>query len=175
MTERHADQNQVLAVNVTRRWGEVERGITPEGDVVLGAWSPWAGRSTTVQLFDPDRIAVVMACRRGETMAVYDVDGWHWTDDHPRRRIVFHGQPSTTYAAHLNAPAPTWKVGEGIPVKLLPLNALAQGDPSRPGSEPAHHAVVGQAVIVLNEDHLTVSVPPHYTVTLTTRPQHRVE
>jgi hypothetical protein len=176
-TDGHGEPDQVLAVNVTRRWSEFEEGTSTEADVVLGEWSPWVGRSTTVRHFDPDRIAVIIACRRGETMAVYEVqpddDGrrYHWTGDEPRQRLVFHGRPSTRYAAHLTAPAPTWKAGEGTPLKLLTLDDLLEGEQPAGHDEPAQRqAVVGQAVITLNgTQNLTVSIPPHYSVTITPR------
>ncbi|MFD9038784.1 hypothetical protein [Streptomyces bottropensis] len=176
-TDGNAEPDQVLAVNVTRRWSEVEAGTSTEADVVLGEWSPWVGRSTTKRHFDPDRIAVIIACRRGETMAVYEIhpdgDGerYHWTGDEPRKRLVFHGRPSSRYAAHLNAPAPTWKAGEGTPLKLLALGDLLQGEQPQGHDEPAQRqAVVGQAVITLSgTQNLTVSIPPHYRVTITPR------
>ncbi|MFH0246173.1 hypothetical protein ACGRHY_27995 [Streptomyces sp. HK10] len=180
--EQPIGQDQVLAVNVNRRWSEVEAGRAAESDVVLGAWSPWVGRSTTIRHFDPDRIAVVVACRRGKTMAVYDVlpdeqgQRWHWTGDGARKRIIFHGRPSARYAAQMHAPAPTWKAGEGTPVKVLGLDALLQGDQpqDREASEPPQrHVVVGQAVITLSgSSHLTVSIPPEYSITVTTRAPH---
>lgn len=179
MPQQLPGPDQVLAVNVNRRWSEAEAGRTAEADVVLGDWSPWVGRSTNVRHFDPDRIAVVIACRRGETMAVYDVlpdaDGhtWHWVGDGARQRIRFHGQPSARYAAQLQAPAPAWKVGEGVPVKVLDLHDLVQGPETADRADVApeqRHAVVGQAVIALSDgDQLTVSVPPEYSVTVTTR------
>ncbi|MFD3422644.1 hypothetical protein [Streptomyces decoyicus] len=185
MPEQLTGPDQVLAVNVSRRWSEVETDPTAEADVVLGAWSPWKGRSTTLRHFDPDRIDVIVACRRGETMAVYDVlpneqgRRWHWVGDEPRRRIVFHGRPSDRYAGQLHAPAPyIWQPGEGTPVKVLRLEDLVQdAAPTAEGTiDPAQrHAVVGHAVISLaNDGHLTVSVPPEYSVTVTTRsPQDR--
>ncbi|WP_431983919.1 hypothetical protein [Streptomyces qinglanensis] len=180
MSEERPEPDQALAVNVSRRrWREITAGHGTEADVVLGAWSPWKGGSTTIRHFDPDRIAVIVACRRGETMAVYDVlpspDGqrWHWVGDGPRRRIVFHGQPSTRFAAQLRAPAPTWKAGEGNPVKVIGLGDLLQDDeaPERDNPDPQQrHAVIGQAVVALADGgHLTVSVPPEYSVTVTTR------
>lgn len=182
MPQQPPGPDQVLAVNVARRWSEVEAGRSAEADVVLGEWSPWVGRSTTIRHFDPDHIAVVIACRRGETMAVYDVlpdaDGhsWHWVGDGARQRIRFHGHPSSRYGAQLQAPAPTWKVGEGVPVKVLDLHSLVQdaATADRADVVPEHrHAVVGQAVIALADGgQLTVSVPPEYSVTVTTRTSH---
>ncbi|MGW7466950.1 hypothetical protein ACWGJT_20135 [Streptomyces xantholiticus] len=176
---KSAEPDQVLAVNVARRWTDVENDRADEADVVLANWSPWVGRSTTVQHFDPDRIAVIIACRRGRTVAVYDVHPddngrrWHWTGEEPRRRVHFHGAPSSRYAAHLAAPAPTWKAGEGTPVKILSLDDLLQGDPPAPDSQAPRHAVVGQAVVTLNgTNNLTVSVPADYSVTVTTRAPH---
>ncbi|MFJ1742623.1 hypothetical protein ACIOG4_28605 [Streptomyces microflavus] len=171
-------RDQVLAVNVGRRWGAIAAGDEAEADVVLGAWSPWVGRSTTIRHFDPDRVAAIIACRRGETVAVYDVrpdaDGrcWHWVGEEPRRRIVFHGAPSNRFAAQRGAPAPKWKVGEGTPVKLLAVDDVLQGA-EKETAAPTRHAVVGQAVVTLGDSgHLTVSVPPEYRVTVTTRAPH---
>ncbi|MEV6680714.1 hypothetical protein AB0N09_28190 [Streptomyces erythrochromogenes] len=173
------EADQALAVNVGRRWPTVEDGSAAEEEVVLGAWSPWKGRSTTLRHFDPDRIAVIVACRQGQTMAVYDVlpdhrgARWHWTGDEPRRRVVFHGAPSTRYAAQLNAPAPAWRTGEGTPVKVLALEEVLAGEQAPAGWPPTRHTVVGQAVITLSAaGHLTVSVPPEYSVTVQTRAPH---
>ncbi|WP_019061512.1 hypothetical protein [Streptomyces prunicolor] len=176
-TDGHGEPDQVLAVNVNRRWSEIEAGMSTEADVVLGDWSPWVGRSTTIRHFDPDRIAVIIACRRGETKAVYEIvpDGrgqrYHWTGDGPRRRLVFHGRPSARYAAQLGAPAPTWTQGEGTPLKLLALDDLLQGEqPEGQDESEQRQAVVGQAVITLSgTQNLTVSIPPHYSVTITPR------
>ncbi|MFI0742528.1 hypothetical protein ACH4PU_31290 [Streptomyces sp. NPDC021100] len=169
-----APRFQALAVNVSRRWSEVGSGISTEADVVLSAWSPWQGRSTTKMLFDPDRIAVVVACRGGKTMAVYDVlpdaDGnrWHWVGDGPRPRVAFHGRPSRRFAAQLGAPGRSWKPGEGTPVKVMELDDLLQGD--LPADTTARQAVVGQAVVSIDgERHLTVSVPADYSVTIDIR------
>ncbi|MEU5425856.1 hypothetical protein AB0H73_09635 [Streptomyces olivoreticuli] len=167
-------RRQALAVNVNRRWSEVGSGISTEADVVLSAWSPWHGGSTTKRIFDPDRIAVVVACRRGKTVAVYDVvpnengERWHWVGDDPRPRIAFHGRPSQRFAAQLGAPSPTWKVGEGTPVKTMELGDLLQGD--LPADTTARQVVVGQAVVSTDgERRLTVSVPADYTVTIDIR------
>ncbi|GGX53171.1 hypothetical protein [Streptomyces noursei] len=181
MPEQPTNPDQVLVVNVGRRWSEIETGQATEADVVLGAWSPWKGRSTTLRHFDPDRIAVIVAYRRGKTMAVYDIlpnergRRWHWVGDEPRKRIVFHGLPSDRYASQLHAPPPyTWQRGESTPVKVLRLEDLVQDDEASDSgaTDPAQrHAVVGHAVVSLaNGGHLTVSVPPEYTVTVTTRP-----
>lgn len=165
---------QVLAVNVSRRWSEVEAGTSTEADVVLSAWSPWLGLSTTKKLFDPDRIAVIVACRRGQAMAVYDIvpdtagKRWHWVGDQPRPRIAFHGRPSVRYAAQLAIPAPTWKQGEGTPVKVLALATLLEGD--APADTSARQVILGEAVVSSDGGrHLTVSVPADYTVTVHTR------
>ncbi|MGW1976473.1 hypothetical protein [Streptomyces sp. NPDC001889] len=173
-TEQHEPRLQALAVNVGKRWSEVAAGLSTEGDVVLSAWSPWRGGSTTSKLFDPDRIAVLVACRRGETMAVYDVtpdaagERWHWVGDEPRRRIAFHGQPSTRYAAHLGAPAPTWKRGEGTPVKVLELDTLLRG--TAPSDTSPRQIVLGEALVSTDGNRrLTVSVPSDYTVVIQTR------
>ncbi|MFI7087716.1 hypothetical protein ACIBUR_29480 [Streptomyces anulatus] len=172
-------RDQVLAVNVGRRWGAIAAGDAAEADVVLGAWSPWVGRSTKIRHFDPDRVVAIVACRRGETVAVYDVTpdtngkSWYWVGEEPRRRIVFHGAPSDRFAAQRSAPAPKWKPGEGTPVKLLAVGDLLQ-DAKKETAEPAQrHAVVGQAVITLGDSgHITVSVPPEYRVTVATRAPH---
>jgi hypothetical protein len=173
--------DQVLAVNVFQRWREIGEGKASEDEVVLGFWSPWVGTSRTNRHFDPNRIAVVLACKRGQTMAVYDVkadengERWHWDTTYEPPRIVFHGSPSRRYAAQLHAPAPTWKQGEGTPLKVLGLDEILQGDVHAPANteEPAQSYVrVGQAVVSLDGDHLTLSVPAHYTVTLTAREPH---
>ncbi|MEV1040431.1 hypothetical protein AB0J01_27830 [Streptomyces sp. NPDC050204] len=176
------DPDRVLAVNVTRRWDEIRRGIATEADVVLGAWSPWVGRSRTRKHFDPDAIAVVLACKGGKTMAVYEIrpdsEGkrWHWAPGVEPPRIVFHGRPSQRYAAQISAPAPSWAQGEGVPIKLLGLDDLIEGDGSPHEGRTAsrqRHALVGNAVVTLDgANHLTVSVPAHYTVTVTTREPH---
>nr|WP_258404863.1 hypothetical protein [Streptomyces sp. F12] len=172
--ENDATASRVLAVNVSQRWSEVEKGTSSEADVVLGDWSPWSGGSTSKMLFDPDEIAVVVACRRGQAMAVYDVvpneqgRRWDWVGNGPRRRIVFHGQPSRRYDATRSAPAPTWRRGEGTPVKLLDLDVLLEGTAQPDNS--ARHVVLGEAVVRSDGDRrLTVSVPPGYSVTVHTR------
>ncbi|MDJ0342828.1 hypothetical protein QMK19_23270 [Streptomyces sp. H10-C2] len=114
-------------------------------------------------------------------MAVYDVEPdsngkrWHWTQSTPAR-IVFHGRPSERYAAQLHAPAPSWERGQGVPVKVLSLDSLVEGGDLSPDEAPApqDHARIGHAVVTLaGPDHVTVSVPPHYTVTVTTREPDR--
>jgi hypothetical protein len=172
--ENDTTPSVVLAVNVAQRWKEVENGTGSEADVVLGNWSPWHGGSTSKKHFDPDDIAVVVACRRGQVMAVYDVlpdddnRRWHWVGDGPRPRIAFHGHPSRRYDATRSAPAPTWKQGEGTPVKVLGLDVLLEGE-AQPDTS-ARHVVLGEAVVSSDgERRLTVSVPPGYSVTVHTR------
>ncbi|MEW2434365.1 hypothetical protein AB0952_09290 [Streptomyces caniferus] len=175
MSVDEAQPDLALAVNVGRRWPEVEDGASTEADVVLSAWSPWSGRSKTKMHFDPDRIAVVVGCRDGQTMAVFDVlpdeEGlrWRWVNDGPRRRrIAFHGRPSKRYAAQLAAPAPKWRQGEGKPVKVLALTELLQGD--APADNSARRAVLGEAVVTTDGDRqIAVSVPADYTVVIHTR------
>jgi hypothetical protein len=175
MASQSAEPDLALAVSVVKRWPEVERGISSAADVILSAWSPWVGTSTTRMHFDPDRIAVVVGCRRGETVGVFDVvpnkagDRWDWVGDGPRRRIRFFGRPSQRFAAQLNAPAPTWRQGEGTPVKVLSLDDLLEGNSASPPDE--RHVVLGEAVVTVEaERHLVVSVPADYRVTVHARP-----
>ncbi|EPH46855.1 hypothetical protein ABT390_34060 [Streptomyces aurantiacus] len=177
-TESPNEPDLVLAVSVVKRWPEVERGISSPADVILSAWSPWVGASTTHMHFDPDRIAVVVGCRRGETVGVFDVvpnpdkgnKRWDWVGTGPRRRIEFYGRPSQRYAAQLHAPAPTWRQGEGTPVKVLRLSDLLPGAPA-PAAPTDRHVVLGEAVVTIEaERHLVVSVPSDYRVTVQTRP-----
>lgn len=172
------DPDQALAVSVVRRWPEVEREESTPAQVILEAWSPWIGSSTDRMHFDPDRIAVVLGCRRGETMGVFDVvpnaDGhsWEWVDDGPRSRVRFFGRPSRRFAAQLGAPAPRWRQGEGTPLKVLSLDDLLEGD-AAPAEEQQdeRHVVLGGAVVTLDSArHLVVSVPGDYRVTVHARP-----
>ncbi|MFB8443605.1 hypothetical protein ACFC7A_31625 [Streptomyces niveus] len=162
-----AQRDLALAVSVVKRWTEVERGESTPADVILEAWSPWIGSSSKMR-FDPDRIAAVVGCRRGETMGVYDIDDWEWVDGGARRRIRFIGRPSKRFAAQLDAPAPTWKQGEGTPLKVLLLDDLLEGE-AAPAEE--RHVVLGGAVVTLDSArHLVVSVPGDYRVTVHARP-----
>ena len=168
------DTQQALAVSVVKRWPEVDAGTSTAADVILGDWSPWIGASTTRTHFDPDRIDVVVGCRRGETMGVFDVvpnaEGrrWEWVGDGARRRIRFHGRPSVRFAAQLSAPAPAvWRQGEMTPVKVLALTDLLEGNAPAP---EARQVVLGNAQVTIDGDrHLTVSVPAGYRVTVHTR------
>lgn len=166
-SKEEAERDLALAVSVVKRWPEVERGDSTPDEVILEAWSPWIGSSTKMR-FDPDRIAAVIGCRRGETMGVYDIDGWEWVDGGPRQRIRFIGRPSRRFAAQLNAPAPAWKQGEGTPLKILGLADLLEGE-ATPAEE--RHVVLGGAVVTLDSpQHLVVSVPADYRVTVHARP-----
>lgn len=166
MSEQQAGAGgTILAVNVVQRWREIADGRSTEAGVVLGAWSPWKGRSLTAMHFVPERIDTIIACRSREIMAIYDVipdangERFHWTSD-ARPRVVFHGQPSTRYRPEFQPAPPTWKRGEGVPVKLLPDDWL-NGAPT---------GTVGEAVITEDgPQHITISVPAGYTVTINTR------
>lgn len=157
--------DQLLAVNVTQLWPEIAKGRATEKRVVLGEWSPWVGTSEHHTHFDPDRIAAILACRKGRRMAIYEVeadehgDRYHWTDDE-RPRIVFHGSPSQHYAPWLHLPAPTWRRGQGTPLQVLDLSELTAG---------VRKQTIGPAVITVDDSAktLTVSAPADYSVTLT--------
>ena len=172
-------RDQALIVNAPQRGREVLEDPTMAGEVFLGDWSPYRGRATTTMDFDPDRIAVVIGCFQGTTLAAIeptpDENGktWEWkqSPDYPGRRIRFHGVPSKRFAAHVGADAPaTWRQGEMWPVKTVSLDELAEGDTPIADTATGRRAVLGDAVVAIDADgNISVTVPAGRTVTVSTK------
>ena len=170
-------RDQALIVNAPRRGQEVIDDPAMAAEVFLGDWSVYRGRATTTMDFDPDRIAVVVGCFRGNTLAVFDTTPddngktWTWSPDYPDRRVRFHGVPSKRFAAQVGADAPAdWRQGEMWPVKTVSLDELAEGDSPIADTATGRRAVLGDAVVAVDAvGNISVTIPAGRTVTVSTK------
>ncbi|MHA4815395.1 hypothetical protein ACXZ65_13690 [Streptomyces aculeolatus] len=178
MSESSAVRDQVLVVNAPKRGREVVDDPSTAADVFLGDWSPYRGRATSKLDFDPDRIAAIVGCFQGRTLAVFDAvpnaqgATWSWrqSPNYPGRRIRFHGAPSARFAAQVGADAPAhWRQGEMWPVKVVTLSDLIEGDAIVAETETGRRVILGSTVITADlGGNIIVTLPAGRTVTVRT-------
>ncbi|GAA1461809.1 hypothetical protein NE857_13375 [Nocardiopsis exhalans] len=148
----------VVFVNVNRTWPSVEQGDLTEAEVTLGDWNPYKSNSRSLLAFDPDDVVLVLAYRRGEVLAAFDVDehGVKWLTSYDPHRIRWSGVPSTRWARLVGADSPVkWRQGEGVALKSMSMEEL-QKITSAPGSDSGHD----------RDPHRETSTPPTNEVTV---------
>ncbi|MFI6586035.1 hypothetical protein [Embleya sp. NPDC050493] len=160
-------------VSVSQSWSSVLKGERPAEEVVLGSWSPLAGRSTTTLMFDPQDVGVVLAHWRGKIVDAYEVDGYTdvtETEGHPRLRVRFTAAKNNSWTHMIGMDSPLhWAQGDGAAVKTLPMADLPTGAALVDRRPDGRRAVLGDATITAREDGtLVVSVPASMPVLVLT-------